>query len=481
MTAGQLDTTPDRDSEPAVDSGHGGRRRLQALNARFPRAGTMLLLAVLVLALNGITVHKSEQVSIIDEPYWIDHLVRGSHFQVEHTGDVISQETLRELCTRGYEGGRTPPCHPGHLEPKRYLPGGVNFTGHSPFYFFITGPIARVLRASPIDLSPNDSLVTWGRLLGSAWLLLGVYFTLRAGELLGVKRRNLVIALVLVVASPSLLHLSTIVNPDATAFPAGAAVLWAALAWEQRGKGLWPFALAALVAGALDPTNAVGIMVVLGYLAVRAVWSARGEGDERSRPWKEYAIAAGVVVVAAVLANRGWDQLHTFLIQHDVLSGPRPLPVGVTNPLTDAYSVSHIGATQLFGSQTIFGLIPPFYDYSPPPARSDALYVTFSEGARLLAVGVLALTILREKIVGRLGALGVGLLAALLVTPVLLVLYNWWSTSTYDLIIPRYGLSALPALAIILASAMRNVVARAVVTFVAAGLYLSAIIVVFVD
>jgi hypothetical protein len=473
-------------TEPADTSRDANESKVRSsarrISERFPRLGVMLLIAALVLVLNGITLHKVSSVSNLDEQYWVDHLVRGSHFEIEQSGDVITQEALRELCKRGFEGGAPgPPCHAGHLDPRKYLPKGVNYAGHSPFYFLITGPIARVLRASPIDLPPNDSLLTWGRLLGSAWLLLGIYLTLRAGELLNVRRSILVIALILIAATPALLHADTIVNPDATAFAAGAGVLYAGLLWERRGKGIWFVALAALIAAAFDPTNGIGVFVVLAYFALRAIGRATSNDDKNDkyvRSWQEYAKVAAVIVVAAVLANRGWDRLYGFL-QDNVLTQPPPIPKG-KNPITHAYAVDSLSLTQLIGSQTIFSLLPPFADVALPAARSDAFYTTLAKGAELLTLVGIGAVLLRDRLTSAISTLGFALLAALLACPTLLVIYNYVVGSTYDAPVARYGLSALPAVAIVLAAAVRTRFSELVLVAVAAGLYVSAIVVVLV-
>lgn len=475
-TEGSATEDSGSDDSGTGDSGGSGRGWLRELDRRFPRAKAMLLLALLVFTLNGITLHKVSTVSVIDESYWIDYLVRGSHFEIEQAGDRILPESVREVCTRGSPANGKP-CGE-HPRAKDYFFKGVNVTGHSPFYFLVTGPIARALRATPIDLPPNDSLVTWGRLLSSAWLLLGLYFMLRAGEILRVRRSMLVVASVLIAATPALLHATTTVNPDATAFAAGAAVLWAGLAWERRGKGIWLVALTTLIAAAFDPTNGIGVFILLSYFALRAIAGATGDGDEHTRRWQEYAKLAAVMVVAAIVANRGWDRLYSWLQQH-VLTVPPQIDVS-KNPISRAYSVDRISVGQLIGGQTIFAFLPPFGDVALPAARSDLFYVTLARGAELLTLVGIGAVLLRDRLSSAISTLGFALLAALLATPTLLVIYNYVVGSTYDQIVPRYGLSALPAITIVLAAAVRTRLSQTVLVAVAAGLYLSAIIVVLV-
>ena len=104
----------------------------------------MLALAALAIVLNGLTVHQVTKVSAIDERSWIDYLVRGSKFEIAQPGDTLTPETLNELCERGADFTVFPPCTPGKpLNPKKFSYKGVNISGHSPFYFLVTGPVAR--------------------------------------------------------------------------------------------------------------------------------------------------------------------------------------------------------------------------------------------------------------------------------------------------------------------------------------------------
>jgi hypothetical protein len=88
-----------------------------------------------------------------------------------------------------------------------------------------------------------------------------------------------------------------------------------------------------------------------------------------------------------------------------------------------------------------------------------------------MGVAVLG-SLLRDRI----GALATATVAVLLVSPSLIVLNDWREGGTFLLPPPRYGLSAMPMLAILIAwVAERTKIATSVVTVLAAGLYLSAL------
>lgn len=437
----------------------------------------MLVLALLLVVLNGITVAKASNISPLDEEMWIDHLIHGSELEIVHSGDRLSEESVYELCVRGGPtlGELHPPCDERPLRPADFRWHGVNLAGHTPFYFLVTGPIARVLRATPIDLPPSDSLATWARLLGTGWLLLGWYLVLRIGDLLRVHRRRLVVALLLLSATPALLQASTTVNPDQTAVPSGAAVLLAILLWERRGRGLLWVVLAAIAAAALDPTNTVAVVLGVAYVAFRAATTWRRAPDEEARPWTGYAAAGVVLVVAGWAGSRGWDWIGSWF------STPHPVP-GIdlsTNPVSGVKVVGTDGLSfdQLFGTKTIFGIFPPFDDapgfYTP---RSTGAYLFFVELATFLSIGAMLVVALRNRIVERITSLDFALVTALIVTPSLFVLRNYWVGGSFGPTFARFGLAAIPAMAIVIAGAGRHQITRAAVLVVAVGLYVTALI-----
>jgi hypothetical protein len=455
------------------------RDRLAGFDRRFPRGRLMLLLLGLVLVLNVTTAMRVDRVSRIDEQYWIDHLLHGADFSIDRPGVPILQETVREKCERGMEDEFVPACKKGHMKPAQYgYWHGLNITSNEPHYFFVTGLTARLLRATPIDLPPGDSLVTWARLLGSAWAMAGLYCIVRIGEILAIRRRLLLVACTLIIATPALLHANTIVTPDATALLAGAAVLLAALSWERRGTPLWLFALVAIVAAAFNDKNGVGVVLVLLYVGIRALASRLRDGsdDVDLRRWQDYALAAGVLVVALFLANRGWDRLYSW-ITTSWFETP-PLRSVENNPIQISYGNRDIGFWHLFGPTTVFMMFPPFQDIAPPIERLHPLYQVVWKLAEYVAIGAMLAVALRDKLASKLSTLGFATLGTLLVSPTLVVIYNQVEGGSFDQPVWRYGLAALPALTIVIAAAARSRFATWGISALAAWLYVSALYVV---
>jgi hypothetical protein len=316
-------------------------------------------------------------------------------------------------------------------------------------------------------------------MLGGVWLLVGCYLTVVAGDLLGLQRRLVVLAILLAVGTPALLHATTIINPDATAFAAGAGVLLAALAWERRRVGLWALALAALIAVVLKVPNLVGIVIVIAFFIGRAISNRLSMGEEGLRQVEDYAKAVAVLVVGAVVAIEGSSYLLSFLYHH-VIGKPDTNPFANADALgvINLYRVHGLSLDRVFGVGVVPQLLPPIIDVAPPVARQGGIYDTFVTLARyLLIVPVVGLLLVGRRLKRELQLLTVGALAALLVTPVLLVLYWYFADGTNDQIPPRYGLSAMPVLVLLLAAAAgRGRVGPWVLGLIAVAMYLSALL-----
>ena len=103
----------------------------------------------------------------------------------------------------------------------------------------------------------------------------------------------------------------------------------------------------------------------------------------------------------------------------------------------------------------------------------------FATIAILLIQAVMVMTSIRIRFTSPVQVLTLATLVTLIAGGPALVLYNYWTGGTYDLIIARYGLSALPAIAVVLAAGLSNKVGRWTLGLAAAGLYTSALVALF--
>ena len=443
----------------------GERPRAQSLPARlsrrFPRAGTMLIIGVLILILNGLHVHAYTVISPFDENFHIDQMIRSSRLEFVQPDDATTQESLDEVACRGTDDvAPWPPCKKeGRYKPEEFSYKGWNGASSAPPYYYIaTGVTARMLRAPD-----GKSIVTWGRALGSLWLLVGVYFVVRAAEYFAVRRLPLLLGVILVVASPSLLHATNTINSDGSGFVCGAAVLLAGLSWERRRAPLWVLGVAAVFCASFDSANALGVVVVLFYFLARAVASHRQKLADGVRPWREYLVAGLVAAAGAAMTVLSWRVVYQFL-SHDVDLSQSPSVVG--------HRVDHLDLKMLFGKQTLFGIFPPVFGYVPPILATTA-HSLFTQAALILVGGLLIAAAVRTTLADRVSALAAATVAALIITPVIFVIYIYVGSSQYFPIGPRNALTALPAVAIAVAAGARNRFGIALLGIVAVGLYLS--------
>jgi hypothetical protein len=436
-----------------------GSDRLRRLLAGRPLLLPMLLLAVLVVTLNAVHVHRYTKVSPIDEVFHLDSLIEGSRLHVVQEGDQLTQGAMREIACHGSDVRTFPPCGLPHYQPSDFAWKGYNeASGHTPFFYMATGLAARLLRA----VTPVKGMMTWGRLLGSLWVLAGFYLILRIGSLLRVNRWSLVLALVLVAGAPAMLHAYTTINPDVTALPAGALVTLAAVAWERRVWRLWTLPATALVCVALDPTNVLVVLLVLVYFAVRMVSGLVGVALADRRSWRDYLLGGGLAAVGPVVAMVGWRLVVALQASVDWSGSPQEV----------AQKVTHLAPEQYRGADAFFAIFPPILGYIPPGLTTISRQI-FALAAMYVVIAALIGPLLRLDLANRAAVLTLATTVTVIAAGPLLVLQNYVVNRTYFPIGNRYGLSLLPAIAIVLASTTQSRLGRCILGFVSIGLYLT--------
>jgi hypothetical protein len=437
----------------------------------------MAFLAAAVILLVVLHVRAYPVVSPFDEIHHIDYLERASRGQViVQDDDRLTQSTLHEVTCRreetalvpyGVKNPKTfPPCGSGHFDPDDFAWRGYNAAApHTPDYYLVTGMTARVLRASGLI----GSLVTWARLLGGAWLLLGCYLVLRAADVFGLSRLSVALALLLVIPTPALLHATATVNPDASAFVGGAALLLATLAWEKRGgrHSLLLVGLAAFACASLDSTNAAAGALAVGYLAARALLSSTERAEDKPRSRREYIEAAAMVAAGCVVAVVGWELVRAVFTHHVDLSH---------SPIHKAFDTDSLSVRQLLGRGNLFALFPPIPSPFVPAVLTTWQYSLFTGLAVVITGGAVVAGTVMASTADRRSVLSVVTLGALIVMPPIFVVYNFVAHGVYFDVLPRFGLSLLPAVVLVAARVAQGRVGRIVLLGAAAGMYLSAAI-----
>ena len=413
-----------------------------------------LLVAVAVLV--GLHVRDHQALSHIDELQHMDYTLK-SPFHVPRHGDTIGQEAMEEAACRGIDyplrlsidalndwlhltGERgvpqlspdsvvrvqLPPCRSLLLAPELFPNSGLNTASpHPPVYYTATALGGAVIEAAP----GVDSPVSAARLMGILWLGAAAvvlwYVLASLGASMWVK--SLLIAMLAV--SPTVLHETSIINPDTTALLGGALVLAAALRWENKRAPGWLLPLAALVAVWLKFTNSVAVGAAVTYLVIRA-WQQRDNATP-SRI-KSLAAVTGASVILTAVSIVTWSSVQD-------ARGHIPAEQLPTNAIyqVDSFQWDRLG-------NELFSTLTPLRD----PYVSDTLPREFLEplgdllNLLLLAgLGAVALFAARGSHHRALaGAAALGMAA----TGVVTMVASYLALGIYFDTNPRYGLSLLP-------------------------------------
>lgn len=433
---------------------HDGHRRLPSPCAGRALALPLLVLAVLVFALNSLNAVRHPALSPVDELGHVDYLFAGSELTVPRAADQLRQETMREATCRGNDRGPYPAsCTAPFFEAPAFAWKGYSPAGnHTPYYYVVTGLAARALRA----VTPIDSLVTAGRILGAAWFVLGAALTLLIGLELGVRRWPMVVALTAIASVPAMLGATSRVNPDATSLAGGALVALMVVRWSDRRAPTWTVLGGSIMCCALDPTNAVALIAATAYLAIDAGWKFR-----RARDLSEVRRAAfGFVLLVAglVIAIVSWR----------IVLATAGSVASTGSPQELAHYVRNLPPSRLLGPESVWALFPPFSGYAAPELLTPLLLTCLS-GVTYLSYAALLGLALRPT--NRLARFTGGTVAGLVLGGPVLVLQNYVLLHWYFPIGSRYGLSVTPGVVLALAAFAHRRLAMAALAVMTAGLF----------
>ena len=399
-----------------------------------PLAGLLVLVALIV----GLHIRAYPTLSPIDELHHVDYMIRAADGVLLRRGDVMVPETRREGACRGVDAPGQPVAA---CDDEGWLAGREFNTEEiqPPGYYFITGWTARVLR----PFLGTSSLVTAGRMVGALWLAAGVLALWAALAFLGVRLLVRAAVGALLVSTPVVLHASTVVTNDATAFLAGALPLAAVLAWERRRVRGLVVVLAVVLCVSLRLTNALGTAVVAVYLLVRALGT---DDDPEGRPEQQrkgLVVMAGVVLLTAMVTGLAWVALNSAVARVGPLANPNTFNQQACCGLPLDAVLGQLGAT-----------VTPIRDpYLPPFLRNNVVRTVVSLTDWILIGAAVGVALLAAR-ASRAEALALSAAFCALATGPVLTLTNYIFQGAFYGIPARYGLSILPALGVALALAL---------------------------
>ena len=427
-------------------------------------AAVLVAMAVLV----GLHVRDHPALSHIDELQHVDYTLK-SPFHVPRHGDTIGQEAMEEAACRGIDyplrlsidalndwlhltGERgvpqlspdsivqvqLPACGSLLMAPDQFPNSGLNTASPHPPVFYT----ATALGGEAIEAVPGvDSPVTGARLVGILWLGAAAAVLWYVLGSLGASSwvKSLLVGLLAV--SPTVLHESSIVNPDTTALLGGALVLAAALRWEASRAPAWLLPLAALVAVWLKFTNSVAVGAAVVYLAVRA-WQQRDTLTRRQV--RNRSVVAGAAVIVTVASIISWSAVQ------DARGhiGAEQLP---TNAI---YQVDSFQWDRLGGE--LHSTLTPLRDpYVPDTLPRDLLEPLGDLINLLVLIGLGSVALFATK-GSQYRAFAAAAVVGMVATGVVTMVASYLSLGIYFDTNPRYGLSLLPFAAVALVPVLDN-------------------------
>jgi hypothetical protein len=423
------------DSEPPrPPSGRELRRRL--FPSKTVVVALLLVTVVLPSALVLLQIRDNPALSPFDEFAHLDYVMKVSRGQIPRTGQHVDPATLRIMACRkiDYPGVQLPNCHDKKLTFDRFPGDAFNHEAQQPpLYYAITAGLRRVVQ----DVS-GESYLTSARSTGVAWLILALFTTWVAGTLLGVRPWALLAALLVLTVAPTVVYFSAIVSNDATALFSGAVVLAAAV-WFGPTPTRWAsatlFGIGFAVAW-LKPTNVFAAATVALWLLVRAYQERDGRTTrELLRTWLR---SGGALVAGAAVAALGWVAISGWLAFVDAQS----LPI---------FAVRHLEGVHLdlFLAQAASLLSAPTGSL-PSGSFSQPIQLFTSELIRDLFVVAAAVGIFVARRAWY-HVLGLVAIVVFLAGGLALGISIWVSLHMDPGVVPRYGLSVLPLLAVCLA------------------------------
>lgn len=270
--------------------------------SRWLSTGPVLLTSLLLLVtlLGLLHIEQYPTLSPYDEIQHLDTLEKSSRFVFVGRGERLSQTTMRETACHGADFvWEFDTCDAETYDSAAFPWDGWNtaYTA-SPFYYTVTGVAGRAVDFATPGI---DSLLTASRIIGLAWALAATAFVwLLLGEF-SIPYWVRFFTILLIVTAPTVLHLSSIVNPDITGVVGGAAIAWLTLRWERGASPAWLLVVAGTLAVLGKPLNAVAVAVMVTYLVIRYLLQRFG-AEHKPLPFPTWGVGAllGAMLLGAV-------------------------------------------------------------------------------------------------------------------------------------------------------------------------------------
>ncbi len=349
--------------------------RLEGLAARFDDSSksrsilALVYLAVAAAIVIPVIFGGGQAMSRIDEPTHADFAYQVAHGHIPAKGDVIAPEIRSIWACMGQERYSLPVCG---AQPWPWLfpykADQYNFS-HPPLYYVTVGLPARAVEAvTPLNF------IEAGRLTGILWLTAGMFMLYVALRRWKVDPAIAMVAPLLLVSFPRVLHASTTINPDATATLGGALALWLAakIFLEDDHGWLLPVIFTGLV-GMLKFINTIPFVALVILAIARALRDHGFKGLRRAHWVLPLAVAAAII-----LPYIAWG----------LFQAPRG-DMSWENPLVGINTRDVLGLPGSEWIETLFVGFNLASDYYVQPPLDIALLVAWTRLLNVLVIGAM--------------------------------------------------------------------------------------------
>ena len=270
----------------------------------------LLFCVVLPTAVVGSVVQRHSQFSPIDEQAHFDYVERLYSHGLPAVGDPLMESTLKEIACRGtaLPGIVTPPCDSATFTAKDFPGEGFQYEAQQPpLYYAVAAPIAKVME-KVVGLGTVGS----ARLIGVLLLIGGLLLSWHVAMMMKISRLTSIAGIAVMGLSPTVVYYSAIVNNDSAAVLCGALVCYVAALAHTKQRSYTKYALVVGVICAFTKSVFILPAVIIGLAMVAvSLHSSGGAGVFRSKTqlnlWWQQSLTkiyghTGVALVASSVA-----------------------------------------------------------------------------------------------------------------------------------------------------------------------------------
>jgi hypothetical protein len=389
-----------------------------------------------------LVMDKYPYPSPIDEVAHFDYMLRMPSAPV--IGDTMTQPALSEWACRtsGPEVVlKIPRCGKAPYSPEQFPGTGLSTAGSTPpLYYAVTA-----LAVRPVASITGVSALNLARGFGAFWLtgLMLVCYAIARRLKVGIVPAAA--AAMLVGTSTSVIASAATVGPDTATAAMSGLVILAALRYDGSRRRVLELLGAVLLASLTKfvAFEAVGVAVIM-LLAMPAMPAVAGGVPARRARARAALVGAGAIGLFSVVSFLwGLRFTSTATIDPDTI---------YMNQVLHAESIdwSAIAESLLnaFVSPATSNWVPGFF--ADP---TNSLMVSVLAGLSVVATLAAAATLRRRP---QVGALGLGLLVMVLVSPFVLTALNFYVNHLYFGLAPRYGYGLLAGITASIAWLLRT-------------------------